>query len=169
MGSHNISKYEQLSAEKFIGRACTLLIILFCLITIVGYLQMPFDIPTHLINGIPGKYMSKNIVFMVPAIGVALYMLISYIENYMKKPGKKFKVGRKIAYYNSLARVTGISKLLVLFTGIIITTELIHSALNSTVENDWGYQYLPAILIAIPFIFMMNEVIKVRKTLTTKN
>lgn len=106
---------------------------------------------------------------MVPAIGLALYMLISYVENYMSQPGKKFKIKRTIAYYNSMARVTGISKLLVLLTGIIVTTELIHSSLSNTIDDDWGYKYLPAILIFIPFAFMMNEVIKVRKALNADN
>ncbi len=159
---------HHLSADKFIGRACTLLLILFCLIAIVGYINLPFNIPIHFTDGLPDKFSNKTQVFIIPAIGMSLYLLVSYFEKFTYTPTKKPGIKRTEAYYSSMAKLVGFLKLLILFSGIIVTAEYIHRSLNIGGEYDWECNALAALLILIPMIFMATEINNVKKALLTK-
>ena len=159
----SVTDVYQLSVDKVLARACQLLVILFCLIAVVGYLDQPFNM---LFSANTGFDWNKLQIIIIPIAGLSLYLLMNKVERHIYRLGKKFSMEKYLAYYNSIAKMSGLVKLLILFTGIIITVQGIHHMqhVDSGVA-DCDCSVLIAPLTVLPLIFIISEIRNIRKAL----
>lgn len=157
---------HHLSADKFIARTCALLMVVFVFVAVVGYLRLPHKIPVHFTNNKADKYISKRQIFIAPAVGIMLYFIVGYFEEYTYIARRKIAQQTAMAYYNGVFKFVGFFKMLILFTGILITAEFIHKALNADMQYNWGGNVLGALVILVPLCFMAIEFKNVKKAMT---
>jgi hypothetical protein len=157
------TNFQQLPSQNFLARACTLLLILFCLIPIIGYLNLPNTAPPA--GAVPARFTNVVQLFTTPVVGITFYLLAVYFEQQAYSPAKKQKPRKSIAYCRTIIKFIGLIKLTILFAGILITAETIHHSLNAKQDFGWECNALACLLIFVPVLFLLTEIKNVKKVL----
>jgi len=138
---------------------------LFC---VKAYIVLPKTIPTHFnFKGEADAYGSRGTLFIIPSIATAIYILITYLNQYPNifNFAVKITIENAELQYRLATRMLRIVKLFVIFLfniiGVIVTTSI-----NNPSLSKWLGLSLP-ILIGMFVLYTIGYVVKSAKAKRT--
>lgn len=140
------------------GLATSMLATLICM-TIYTYSDLPDQIPTHFnIKGEADGYGSKNMVWLIVVLSIALYFFLGWI----KKFGNSFNYPVKVTPENRQAQYDLGIQLLIRMKAIIMVLMVILLWLMIDIQRveAWGMIRLPILLIGVLFVYVIKYTVK---------
>jgi uncharacterized membrane protein len=138
------------------------LLVLLIIYTFISFQEMPDTVPTHFnAQGEPDSFGSKNMMWLLPGIGLAIYIVFSILNRYPHLHNYNVNITEQNALknYRLSTRVLRFTLLFIMLLFIYIEYAII-SYVNDH-SNVFGSWFLPIIIVVsliIPiFIFIHSK------------
>ncbi len=146
---------KYLPVDYIVESASAILTILLIILPIYFYNQLPDTIPTHFnALGEPDSYGSKNTIWILPVIGLILYVGLTILNKYPHVFNYPVEVTESNAgkLYQTATRVIRILKLIITSIFVYLCYGTINSGINDA--NGLGTWFLPVFIVIIAVLLV---------------
>lgn len=148
--------------DKLIERTCILLLILLFVGCNVGYILLPDLIPMHYIHGTAENYTSKAYFFVLPSIGIFLYIVLSFLGK--NAGATEFEDLREAElYYRVSIRRLLYVKLMVLVACTIEMGETVRLSYKEMGDPGWFATVWEVSLLMVPLVYYLVNLQRIKK------
>lgn len=156
MESRPVLEIEPSPFDKILEGASFILLIVFWLVVVQQFLVLPAVIPTHFnAAGVPDDYNDKALLFLLPGIATALYILLTLITRNPHQFNYPLKINPENArrQYKLAMRLIRMIKIAIILSMFLILLHIARSANGNT--NGLERWILPILLTLIfsPIIY----------------
>lgn len=148
--------------EKLMERTNLVLLILLFIACNISYILLPDAIPVRLnAAGYVDQYISKSYFFLLPAIGIFLYMIISLIGRSPER-GMNVTIAHAEHHHRISARTLIRIKLVILVACTLELCETIRLSYKELNKPGWPATLWEAILLLVPLLYYISRRRKMR-------
>ncbi|SEG27009.1 Protein of unknown function [Algoriphagus boritolerans DSM 17298 = JCM 18970] len=145
-----------------------MIVILGCFVFIASnYQDLPDSLPRHYgLDGVPDAYSAKGIIWVLPIVGLILYMVIGLVSNVPSMINIPFKPNpEKVEFYQKkYCRMIRVLNVVMVCIFAFLTYQSIQIGIGAKSQLPQYFSLVAiTLLLGIPLIFVIPDLIKARK------
>ena len=149
--------------DKLMERTCVLLLVMLFIGCNLGYALLPNSIPLHFnVHGYADTYTSKAYFFVLPSIGIFIYLAITLMNSHIEHRNFEQPVSAE-RHYRISSRMILLVKLAVLVACTIQMGETVRLSYRELGRPGWPATLWEAIFLLTPLVYYLVHLRRIKK------